>query len=111
VDRAKIHQQVYMTSQISAMQSKNVMESMNNQYIVFEVKAFVKSIETLATSQDFFDSIDLLLQYNDCDANKLQLTHFITSLEYILEKEQVSDQIIEGYIINKGKIARFLIER
>lgn len=69
------------------MQSKNVMESMNNQYIVFEVKAFVKSIETLAVSQDFFDSIDLLLQYNDCDANKLQLTHFITSLEYILEKE------------------------
>lgn len=70
VDRARVHQQIYL-SQNSQMQSRNILESMANQHIVFEVKAFVKAIEILATSQDFFDSLDNLLHCNDSDQNKL----------------------------------------
>ena len=66
------------------------MDSIGN-YVALEVKVFVRALERLATSYEFFESLDIILNYNDADQNKLQLSHFVNTLEYILEKEQVSD--------------------
>ncbi|CAD8151801.1 unnamed protein product [Paramecium octaurelia] len=111
-DRAKIHQSLYQTSQQSqlAQQSGKIMESIGN-YVPLDVKVFVKALERMATSFEFFESLDIMMNYNDADQNKLQLSHFVNTLEYILEKEQVSDQVLDDYIANKGRISKYIIER
>lgn len=36
-------------------------------YIPSDVKVFVKALERLATSFEFFESIDIMMNYNDSD--------------------------------------------
>ena len=42
------------------------MDSIGN-YVALEVKVFVRSLERLATSYEFFESLDIILNYNDAD--------------------------------------------
>ncbi|KAM3126815.1 hypothetical protein pb186bvf_021089 [Paramecium bursaria] len=110
IDRAKIHQSIYQISSIG-LQSKFQESMAPQQALALEAKNFVRALEKLAVSTEFFESLEVLLNLNDSDANKLQLTHFINSLEYMLEKEGVDDSIIESYVYNKNKIDKFLIDK
>lgn len=42
------------------------MDSIGN-YVALEVKVFVRALERLATSFEFFESLDIIMNYNDAD--------------------------------------------
>jgi hypothetical protein len=75
-----------------------------------EVHAFIQSIERLLKDREFFKNLETLMSYNDSDQNKLQLSFFINSLEYMVEKEGITEDALAVYQRNKKFIEDYLVD-
>lgn len=69
------------------------------------------ALERLLSNEEFFKTIEFLMNFNDSDQTKLQLSYLINSLEYILDKEGVQEDRLDLYMQNKVMIEPFLIEK